>query len=323
MSRGHVFTDEHISYKISFFSFRCSVMFWTGLLLDKYSCQTKMIYNRKYMRWEYYKVWSYSNWGIWDGVTEPNGCPDYSCVVTTCFGMKTKRCGERKLYKALCKKGKQSLLITVWGYLGPGSLPHSEMECFEFQTTTYDTLSTVPRWSTTDAVYSTGVNANNRMTSPAATTAYNAKTTSQVTVTRPATSSNSQVAKYISDATTTRPRTTLYDTSSTPSISTGATLSTGATASTCVNKSVWSSKCCIRRTRVKYLSMEELVYAVQELKLRLTVNKTSLSSWKCKHLSVYEARPSSVAMGGVAIAILISIIGMMFISDMVNYARLF
>ncbi|XP_033741962.1 uncharacterized protein LOC117328538 [Pecten maximus] len=128
--------------------------------------------------------------------------------------------------------------------------------------------------------------------------------------------------------------TTIYNTASVgiesdaPTTSRGTTANIGSTdhatpTSPFNSTTVLRNNCFVRRNKIKHLSLEELNYAVLELKTLLAVNKTKLSSYRCKHISVYDPRLSSVAMGGVAIAILTAIIGMILIPDMVDLARFF
>ncbi|XP_033726355.1 uncharacterized protein LOC117315983 [Pecten maximus] len=97
-------------------------------------------------------------------------------------------------------------------------------------------------------------------------------------------------------------------------ISTSMTLVTsGVETDTC-------AKCCTVKNFTK-LDQFELEESLHELRSQLAVNKTKLSVQRRKLISVYDPRPSSVVMGGVACSILAVIVGVIVLPDAVVSVR--
>ncbi|XP_033725326.1 mucin-2-like [Pecten maximus] len=79
-------------------------------------------------------------------------------------------------------------------------------------------------------------------------------------------------------------------------------------------------KCCIKVNST--LTEHEIEMKQNLLKVQLAVNKTNLSSHRRKLISVYDSRPSSLAMGIVACAILVSVGVFIIIMDAITMYRL-
>ncbi|XP_033725869.1 uncharacterized protein LOC117315680 [Pecten maximus] len=87
-----------------------------------------------------------------------------------------------------------------------------------------------------------------------------------------------------------------------------------------VNNSTCNT-CCLLKNLTK-LDRRELDEILRGLRIQLEVNKTMLSSQRRKLISVYDSRPSSVAMGGVACIILAAVVGVIVVPDGVSLVRL-
>ncbi|XP_021360791.1 secretory phospholipase A2 receptor-like [Mizuhopecten yessoensis] len=77
-----------------------------------------------------------------------------------------------------------------------------------------------------------------------------------------------------------------------------------------------SCDCCTRtRTNVTQPSHAELLEVIIQLKAALSVNKNNTSTYRRKLVSVYESRPSSMVMGGVACIIMSVVISWVVVPD--------
>ncbi|XP_033726034.1 cell wall protein IFF11-like [Pecten maximus] len=75
-------------------------------------------------------------------------------------------------------------------------------------------------------------------------------------------------------------------------------------------------KCCSsQEVNSRELSKTELEDWIATLRFQLAVNKTRLSVQRRKLISVYDSRPGSVAMGGVACTLLVTVIGVIVVPD--------
>ncbi|XP_069102648.1 uncharacterized protein [Argopecten irradians] len=74
-------------------------------------------------------------------------------------------------------------------------------------------------------------------------------------------------------------------------------------------------------TNRSHPSQTELRAMMEELTLELAINKTTLSSRRRQYISVYDSRPTSVAMGGVAVAFLITCLCVIAVPDIISLVR--
>ncbi|XP_033726126.1 mucin-22-like [Pecten maximus] len=142
-------------------------------------------------------------------------------------------------------------------------------------------------------------------------------TTFEPTTSDPTTSDSTTSDPTTSDPTTSDPTTYDLTTSDqTTSVSTSITslVTSDVENDTCI-------KCCLLKKQTK-LARYKLDEMMRVLRIQLEVNKTMLSSQKRKLVSVYDSRPSSVAMGGVACIILAAVVGVIVIPDGVSLVRL-
>ncbi|XP_033730351.1 cell wall protein DAN4-like [Pecten maximus] len=120
-----------------------------------------------------------------------------------------------------------------------------------------------------------------------------------------------------SDSTTFEPTTsdtTTSDPTTSVSTSTTSLVSSDVENDTCI-------KCCLLKKQTK-LARYKLEGIMRVLRIQLAVNKTMLSSQRRKLVSVYDSRPSCVAMGGVACIILAAVVGVIVVPDGVSLGRL-
>ncbi|XP_033724885.1 pneumococcal serine-rich repeat protein-like [Pecten maximus] len=80
-------------------------------------------------------------------------------------------------------------------------------------------------------------------------------------------------------------------------------------------------KCCSREIKPRTFDQGEVEEILRMLKTELAVNKTNLSSQRRKLISVYDSRPSSAAMGGLACSILATLVGVIVVPDAVALGR--
>ncbi|XP_033735086.1 uncharacterized protein LOC117323761 [Pecten maximus] len=79
-----------------------------------------------------------------------------------------------------------------------------------------------------------------------------------------------------------------------------------------------SCECCVRnRTNITQLSRAELQDAITQLRAQLSVSKIDTSVNLRKRISVYESRPSSMAIGGMACVIIGAVIGCIVLPDFI------
>ncbi|XP_021340139.1 cell wall protein DAN4-like [Mizuhopecten yessoensis] len=100
-----------------------------------------------------------------------------------------------------------------------------------------------------------------------------------------------------------------------------AVLSTLSTATTLFPSAVVNdncSKCCFKSIKTRNLDQQERDEIKHALKVQLAVNKTNLSIQKRKLISVYDSRPSSVAMGGLACVVLAAVVGVIVVPDVIT-----
>ncbi|OWF47867.1 uncharacterized protein LOC110453859 [Mizuhopecten yessoensis] len=103
--------------------------------------------------------------------------------------------------------------------------------------------------------------------------------------------------------TTTGSMTTPYDVTSTQK--------SNSTSCSCGDKKNWSTQ----------LGHDELQNLIQELKSQVAVDRKDLSAWKRKSVSVYDSRPSNVAIGCVAIAFLTTAATLIIVPDIISLVR--
>ncbi|XP_033725140.1 cell wall protein DAN4-like [Pecten maximus] len=137
------------------------------------------------------------------------------------------------------------------------------------------------------------------------------------TLSTPSTSGTKEPATVSPTTTTTEAEImTSFDspTSTTPVISTTtALILSGVENDTC-------SRCCLLKNQTK-LNQYELEEILHFLRLQLAVNKSTLSVQRRKLVNVYDSRPSSAAMGGVAYVILATVLGVIVVPDRIAFAR--
>ncbi|XP_069119115.1 uncharacterized protein [Argopecten irradians] len=75
--------------------------------------------------------------------------------------------------------------------------------------------------------------------------------------------------------------------------------------------------CTGRKANETRLSPEELMNVIKALKAELSVMKNSTSTFRRRRISVYESRPSSVVMGGVACGFMAVVIGWIVVPDVI------
>ncbi|XP_033726212.1 uncharacterized protein LOC117315903 [Pecten maximus] len=80
------------------------------------------------------------------------------------------------------------------------------------------------------------------------------------------------------------------------------------------------AKCCSNKKHPS-LDQDELDDMLLVLRVQLVVNKAKLSANRRKLISVYDTRPSSVAMGCMAGAILVTVVGIIVIPDAISLCR--
>ncbi|XP_033750889.1 uncharacterized protein LOC117335077 [Pecten maximus] len=100
---------------------------------------------------------------------------------------------------------------------------------------------------------------------------------------------------------------------------------TATTATTPVLTSVYTFDttstnipCTRRQPNISQLSQAELLDAITQLKAELAVSKNNTSTYRRKRISVYESKPSSMVMGGVACAIMSVVIGWIIVPDFIT-----
>ncbi|XP_033726390.1 uncharacterized protein LOC117316012 [Pecten maximus] len=105
---------------------------------------------------------------------------------------------------------------------------------------------------------------------------------------------------------------TSYD----PTTSVMSAITTGAALVPFTAENHTCGRCCSsQNVTSRTLDQYELEESIAALRAQLTVNKTELSAYKRKLISVYDSRPSSVVMGSVACAILVTVIGVIVLPD--------
>ncbi|XP_069122346.1 uncharacterized protein [Argopecten irradians] len=226
--------------------------------------------------------WNYQGWGKWDR-NEPDKCRDEQCVRVKNNKMRTTECYKEK--KAICQIDSTDSTTTE-------ADSTTEMST-TVSTADMDTTSFVPTAiSTTEAaVTSSGMD----VTFSETTTRFNMTPSEQTT----------ELDMMSSIAT---------------AISTQGNAISPPIVSNPVENGTCSRMCCTPINQTQ-LSHEELKQMQQALKYELLVNKTSLSSHRRRLVSVYDSRPSSVAMGGVASVILVTVFGFIVTLDCINLCR--
>ncbi|XP_021356394.1 mucin-3A-like [Mizuhopecten yessoensis] len=280
-------------------------------------------------------MWSYDGWANWkEHEKEPNQSPCEACVVVKHFKMRIKSCGD--LFAALCRKDVPTTTQRTYSSVATPCVKtttqstHSDVVTSDVTTTTQSTHSDVVTSdvkTTTQNTHSAEVTSDVRTTTQST---HSDEVTSDVRTTTQSTHSD----EVTSDVKTTTQSTHSDEVTSDVKTTTQSTHSAGATAvvptmSTNVVPTAYNNtlvdgsceECCVKNNKSRQLSHEELKSVIKELKSQLAVNKNNLSTNRRKLISVYDSRPSSVAMGGVAIAIMIVIPGIIVIPDMVNLVR--
>ncbi|XP_021376271.1 uncharacterized protein LOC110465033 [Mizuhopecten yessoensis] len=79
--------------------------------------------------------------------------------------------------------------------------------------------------------------------------------------------------------------------------------------------------CCFNANYSRKLDQHEREQIQHSLRVQLAVNKTDLSAQRRKLISVYDSRPSSVAVGGLACVILAAIVGVIVVPDIICLGR--
>ncbi|XP_033759433.1 low affinity immunoglobulin epsilon Fc receptor-like [Pecten maximus] len=76
--------------------------------------------------------------------------------------------------------------------------------------------------------------------------------------------------------------------------------------------------CCTKRNRnITQISRVDLLNTITQTKAELSVRMNTISTYRRKRISVYEARPSCMAMGVVALIIIAGVIGAIVVPDLI------
>ncbi|XP_021356392.1 mucin-3A-like [Mizuhopecten yessoensis] len=288
-----------------------------------------------------------------DGVEEPNSFPNKSCVALKCDRTHAAKCDTPSINIGLCGNDVPTTQSTYSSEATPcvkttTQSTHSAVVTSDVKTTTQSIHSDVVTSdvkTTTQSTNSTEVTSDVRTTTQSthlAEVTSDVKTMTQstrsavVTSDLKTTTQSTHSAEVTSDVKTTTQSTHSAEVNSDVRTTTQSTPTAGAiavvpTMSTNVVPTAYNNtlvdgiceECCVKNNKSNQLSHEELKSVIKELKSQLAVNKNNLSTNRRKLISVYDSRPSSVAMGGVAIAIMIVIPGIIVIPDMVNLGRFF
>ncbi|XP_069103215.1 serine-rich adhesin for platelets-like [Argopecten irradians] len=247
----------------------------------------------------YSSLWLYNGWSRWgrwnDFYVEPDGCKKQECVQLRDNMLFSDLC--YLVFRALCEAD------TSRGISVPEQMttdPPSSSKTPRFGAESTDVSTSAPKAGVSSGPTSTFQ--PSEMSSVSASTS-----TSKPDVSPVSTSLSSREEEPTSSAFSTSTLEMIETSDTTNSPTTTAQITARLTNTTC-------SRCCPLDNRTKNYQFD-IERSLRMLRRQLAVNRTDLSARKRKLISVYDSRPSSVAMGGVACVLLATVATVIVIPD--------
>ncbi|XP_060066676.1 uncharacterized protein LOC132546962, partial [Ylistrum balloti] len=224
--------------------------------------------------WSSGKPLVWSKWQVGGVDPEPNHCTTRQCVRLASGYFKTAEC--KKTFKALC----EYVIVKT-------SSSSTTMATTQIIKTTTLTMAATETSITFSPFSFSSLSSSLETTSPITKTPVDMETSLITTV---------------AEETSTLPMSSslLYSSTTKSTIGT-VTAIEPTTISSTSETSITNVSCIIRNTNVTKLSHGELLEIITQLKAELSVSKNNTSTYRRKRISVYESRPSSMIMGGVAL----------------------